>query len=131
LAAAACAAGPAPIARDHPIIGVWRFEVPDTGCVETYIVRADGTTATVSAAERSESAFEISAQPSARGFYRWTDRITRNNGKPDCGGGVTEIGRETTLYVRMSNDKSWMILCAQEDLRQCMGPLARVEGRAL
>ncbi|MBS0319074.1 MAG: hypothetical protein JSR18_00910 [Proteobacteria bacterium] len=125
---AATAFAPTPLPHDHPMVGVWNFALPDGDCVETYVIRADGTTAVVSGEERSESAYEISAQPSARGFYRWSDRVTRNNGKADCGGGHTPVGQQTTLYVRMAPDASAMLLCAQENFRQCIGPLVRARG---
>ncbi len=128
---AATALKPTPLPHDHPMVGVWHFEVPDSECVETYVIRADGTTAVVSGDERSESAYVISAKPSGRGFYAWSDRITRNNGKADCGGGRTPVGQETTLYVRMAPDGNAMILCAQENFRQCIGPLVRARGDAL
>ena len=131
VALAATAAPPGKVEPSHPLVGIWQFQLPDSSCTETYLIRADGTTAVTSGAERSESAFEVSAKPSAKGFYRWTDRITRTNGKPDCGGGRTPIGQETTLYVRMSPSSDAMILCADETLDRCMGPLVRMEAQAL
>jgi hypothetical protein len=125
------AAPPAKVEPSHPLVGVWQFQLPDGSCTETYLIRADGTTAVTSGAERSESAFEISPKPSAKGFYRWTDRVTRTNGKPDCGGGKTPIGQQTTLYVRMSPRSDAMILCADESLERCIGPLVRMQAQQL
>jgi hypothetical protein len=127
----AAAAPPTKVEPSHPLVGVWQFQLPDGSCTETYLIRADGTTAVKSGEERSESAFEISPKPSAKGFYRWTDRVTRTNGKPDCGGGKTPIGQKTTLYVRMSPSSDAMILCADETLERCIGPLVRMEAQEL
>ena len=131
LPAAAAGGAPAHIAPSHPLVGVWQFALPDGSCTETYLIRADGTTTVQSGQEHSESAFEISPAPSAKGFYKWTDRVVRNNGKPDCGGGKTPIGTQSTLYVRMNPDGDVMILCATESLDRCIGPLVRMEGAKL
>lgn len=60
----------APPPADHPILGIWRFTLPDGSCSEIYRFRADGTTLVTSAEEVSESTFNIPAQPSASGFYK-------------------------------------------------------------
>jgi hypothetical protein len=125
------AAGTARIAPSHPLVGVWQFALPDGSCTETYLIRADGTTTVQSGEEHSESTFEISARPSAKGFYKWTDRVVRSNGKPDCGGSKTPVGTQSTLYVRMNPDSDVMILCADETLDRCIGPLVRMEGEKL
>ncbi|HAK92433.1 MAG TPA: hypothetical protein DCP94_12665, partial [Massilia timonae] len=79
-------------AADHPILGIWRLAVPATHCLETYRFRADGTTLVTSAAEISESVYTIPNEPDPDGFYRLTDRVTKDNGKPDCSGNVMKPG---------------------------------------
>ncbi len=75
----------------HPLIGTWRIDLQN-GCFEEYELRADGTKLSRSGEERNESIFEISERPLPSGFFRWVDKITKGNGKPDCGGAVTELG---------------------------------------
>src|SRR5689334_11414733 len=70
----------------HPIVGIWKLSLPDLGCSETYRFRPDGTTLVTSAQEISESEYRIPAKPSAKGYYRLEDRITKDNGKKDCAG---------------------------------------------
>ena len=94
------AAPPHPTAKDHPIIGRWVISLPDGSCSETYTFRPDGTTLVTSGEEVAESVFEISAKPSASGFYKWTDKLVKDNGKKDCSGQITDVGRKTTNYIR-------------------------------
>lgn len=122
---------PKPLPASHPLVGVWRFALPDGSCTETYLIRADGSTLVSSGLERTESAFDISLEPDAQGFYAWTDRIVKTNGKADCGGGISSVGLQSTIYVRMSPKHDRMILCAQATLRNCIGPLVRAEGQQL
>jgi len=77
-------APPMPPKGNHPVLGAWSWRVQNGNCVETYLFRADGTTLVTSGANVGESAYEISAEPSSMGFYRWNDRITKDNGKRDC-----------------------------------------------
>src|SRR5262249_30135772 len=44
-----------PPSPDHPIVGTWYVYVTDTDCVETWEIRADGTTHNFSGAEESFS----------------------------------------------------------------------------
>jgi hypothetical protein len=129
LAARAGAAAPdAPPALDpvHPIVGTWKFTLADGICAETYHFRKDGTTVVTSGAEVTESAYEISAAPSARGYYKLVDRITRDNGKKDCTGELTKVGREATTYIRFHPSGDMIIFCESESLDNCIGPLNRI-----
>lgn len=112
----------------HPLVGTWRFDVPDTGCAEIYRFRADGTSIVTSGSEVAESEFKVSATPSSRGFYTWTDTIVKDNGKPDCSGQITGVGRKTTNYIRFDRSGQRFIVCRREDLRACFGPLQRIGG---
>ena len=88
-----------PLPKDHPLVGTWRIDVPSLKCYEIYEIRTDGTSRVSSATERAESDFEISAQPSARGFYRWVDKIVKDNGQPDCSGSIMQAGHVATNFI--------------------------------
>lgn len=118
-------------ASDHPILGIWRLEVPDTNCSETYRFRADGTTLVTSAAEISESVYTIPNEPDAEGFYRLTDRITKDNGKPDCSGNVMKPGANVTHFVRFHPSGKLFLLCAEASIEACIGPFTRVRGEEI
>jgi len=123
--------GPHGPASDHPILGIWRLAVPDTGCLETYRFRADGTTLVTSAAEISESVYTIPNQPDPEGFYRLTDRITKDNGKPDCSGNVMKPGANATHFVRFHPSGKLFLLCAEASINACIGPFTRVRGEEI
>jgi hypothetical protein len=115
---------------NHPILGTWIFAVPDTDCEETYYVRQDGTTLVTSGHEVAESVYEIDDEPSAKGFYKNTDRIVKDNGKPDCAGNITKIGTEVINYIRFHPSSNMMIICKDESLEACFGPLFRLGGES-
>ena len=128
LGAPALAAAPAGVAADHPILGIWRLEVPDAGCAETYRFRADGTTFVTSAAEVSESVYTIPTQPDKQGFYRLTDRITKDNGKPDCSGNVMKPGAQVINFIQFHPSRALFLMCADRTMQTCIGPFQRVRG---
>ena len=134
LLAAAAPGGPAladpPHApkTNHPIIGAWVFAVPDTECEETYYMRQDGTTLVTSGEEVAESVYEIADEPSPKGYYRNVDRIVRDNGKKDCAGSITKVGTEVTNYIRFHPSGNMIIICRDESLAACFGPLFRLGG---
>lgn len=115
--------------RDHPIIGTWTLMVPGTDCEETYFVRQDGTTLVTSGEEVAESVYEITDEPSAKGFFKNKDKIVKDNGGKDCAGEVTKVGAEVTNYIRFHPSKNLMIICRDESLDACIGPLYRVGGQ--
>lgn len=112
----------------HPLVGTWTVSIPGSDCTETYVIRADGTTLVTSADEIAESEFEIAPKPSRQGFYKWADTIVKDNGKKDCGGAVTPVGRTITHYIRFSPDEDKFIICREESLDACFGPFIRQEG---
>jgi hypothetical protein len=71
----------APLSSGHPLVGSWWAEFPKFKCSEEFEIRADGTRVSRSGEERNESEFVITPLPSAKGYYKFTDRITKNNGK--------------------------------------------------
>jgi hypothetical protein len=120
---------PRPTTRDHPIIGRWSITLPDESCSETYTFRPDGTSLVTSGEEIAESVFEISPKPSPQGFYKWTDRLVKDNGKKDCTGETTEVGQVVTNFVRFHPSGVAFIMCAKESLDSCIGPFMRVGGQ--
>lgn len=124
-------AGAEPPRPDHPLVGAWTFSLPDGSCSETYRFLPDGTSVTTSGEEIGESKYGVSAEPSAKGFYKLTDTVTKANGKNDCGGSVTPVGKETTNFIRFDDAEERMIICRNESLEMCFGPLRRVRGQAV
>lgn len=116
---------PKPLASNHPLVGTWRIDLPSMNCFEEYTLRADGTKSSLSAQERNESVFELSPEPSAKGFYRWADKITKGNGKPDCSGAITEVGHVAVNFVRLHPSGKRFLLCESEALSSCYAEFYR------
>ena len=133
-AAAAASAGDAPPApatplrADHPFLGAWQITRQDSDCAEIYRIDRSGHTLITSADEVAQSTFTMSDQPSARGYYKWVDTLTKDNGKKDCWGQITKPGKTTTRYVLMNPAQTRFIVCTSEDGRQCLGPFVKLEG---
>ena len=128
LALSACAASnlrPTPSA-DHPIIGKWTWTLPDGKCSETYDFRTDATTFVTSGEEVAESTYEISAAPSPNGFYKIVDTVTKTNGSRDCAGQPTPIGDTAINFIRIHPSGNMFLMCQNESLNACFGPLRRV-----
>ena len=129
LAGLAAAEPPRRPKSTHPIVGTWAFMVPDTDCEETYYMRRDGTSLVTSGEEVSESIYQIDDEPSAKGFYKSRDRLVKDNGKMDCSGEVMKVGKEVTNYIRFHPSGDMIIICRDESLEACFGPLHRVQGQ--
>ena len=117
-----------PVRSDHPIVGIWKLELPDGSCEETYRIRADGTSLVTSAEEISETRFVIDDKPDAEGFYKSQDTITKNNGKLDCSGNTMKVGQSATNYLLFHGSGNMFLMCYQRDTRACIGPFIRVRG---
>jgi len=113
---------------DHPIIGSWKLTLPNSSCYEVYLFRANGTTLVTSGEDIGESEFTVSDQPSPKGFYKWVDRIVKDNGKKDCVGETMVIGDVVTKYLRFKPSGDMFLICDTEDLKSCIGPLVKVKG---
>ena len=122
LSAAACRAGAPP--AGHPLLGSWELVLPGSKCVETYDYRADGTSHTVSAAEETVTDYQVSATPSAQGYYELTVTLRSSNGKPDCSGQLTPVGKPFTLYLAPL--RGGFLMCFDPALQRCQGPLTRL-----
>ncbi|MEO7578983.1 MAG: hypothetical protein ABIT83_15350 [Massilia sp.] len=123
------AAAAPPLPADHPILGNWRLTLDGGRCSEVYHFRGDGTSLVTSALEVAESEYEIPAKPSAKGFYRMTDRITKDNGKKDCSGEVTKIGSRATNFIQFHPSGDLFLMCVSESLDACIGPFERIAGQ--
>jgi len=117
-----------PLRADHPFLGAWQVTRSDNDCAEVYRVDRRGHTLITSADEVAESTFTMSDQPSPRGYYKWVDTLTKDNGKKDCWGQITKPGKTTTRYLMMNPAGDRFIICTAEDGRQCFGPFVKVEG---
>ncbi|MGY0194723.1 hypothetical protein ACWA7J_06565 [Leptothrix sp. BB-4] len=125
----ACAADDfkrSPLPFDHPLIGAWRIDVPGTGCHEVYTINPDGTTAVTSGQQAAESEFVIDVKPSPRGFYKWVDKLVKDNGLPDCMGSVMTVGHEATNFIIVHPSRPEFLMCSDESLSACIGPFRRI-----
>jgi hypothetical protein len=127
-ASPASAAAPS---ASHPLLGIWVLSIPQLGCSETYHFRGDGTTLVKSAAEIGESEFTVSEQPSAKGYYKMVDTVTKDNGKRDCAGEVTKVGSRATNYLRFHPEGTRFVMCQDESMDACIGPFERVPGEGI
>jgi hypothetical protein len=118
-------------AASHPILGIWKLTLPDGSCSEIYRFRGDGTSLVTSYQEVSESEFSIPAEPSAKGFYRLDDKVTKDNGKKDCTGGITKIGNKVTHFVHFHPSGLLFVMCVAESLDACIGPFRRLHGQEI
>ena len=75
-----------------------------------------------SGAQIGASEFEISARPSARSFYKWVDKIVKDNGKPDCSGEIMEIGHVATNFILVHPSGRQFLMCEAENIGTCIGP---------
>lgn len=129
LALSVAAAEPAPpgLSPSHPLIGTWRIELPALQCHELYVLRADGTSTVTSAQEQAESEFTLSPEPDEQGFYKLTDRVVADNGKPDCAGDITPVGDVSVTWIRLHPQGKSFLMCFEANLRRCLGPFVRQE----
>lgn len=109
---------------DHPLIGTWVITAPN-GCVESYTVRANGTATITSADEVAESQLTLSDQASRRGFFKWTEKVLKDNGMKDCSGQPGDAGRVSVAFIFLNQDKNQFAMCEREDHSACIGPFVR------
>ena len=127
LGAAAAPPEGRPLRADHPLIGAWALRADDGGCTEIYRISREGTSLVTSADEVAQTRFEVSDQPSTKGYYKWVDTIVKDNGKKDCSGKVTKP-HTTTSYILMSETRKAFISCQNESTKACIGPFVKIEG---
>lgn len=114
-----------PLPTNHPLVGAWRIDVPNTQCYEIYDMRADGTLQVVSGAQQADAEFSLAKKPDGEGFYKWTNKITNHNQQPDCLGTVMQTGHEATFYITFHSTGDQFLLCERADLSACFGPFVR------
>ena len=124
------AAGPLPAvpaaAVPHPLAGSWSWSLPGQQCAETWKYRADGIRESSSGEEVTKSNYQVAPQPSITGFYRLTEIVTESNAKKDCSGDLHQVSAEPlTRFIQFSPDLKQLIVCRQESLKACFGPLQR------
>lgn len=124
------AAEPLPPARaPHPLTASWSWTLPEKSCTERLDYRANGTRQGSSGEETTKSRYEVAAIPSLLGFYRLTETVTDSNGKRDCSGDLHEApGEPVTRFIQFSPKKDQLIVCREESLKACFGPLKRLPG---
>lgn len=111
----------------HPLVGRWAWVLPGKSCGESLAYRADGTRSASSGQEQTQSRYEISAMPSLLGFYRLSETVTQSNDKPDCAGDLhPSTGEPVTRFVQFSPKHDQFIVCKEEELKACYGPLKRM-----
>ena len=122
------AAGAAtPLRADHPIVGAWRLELPETGgCKEIYRIGRDGRARITSAEEVAEAEFAIDDQPDGDGFYASVNTIVKDNGKRDCSGQVTQPGQTLPAFILFHPSGDRLLMCRDRTMRACIGPLVRM-----
>lgn len=117
-----------PLPEGHPLIGMWRIQVPGMACSEVYDIRADGTMNVTSSTQVVKAEFSVGKEQEAGGFYRWTDHILNENGQPDCMGNVMQVGHSATHFITVHTDGDRFLLCQKPDIDTCIGPFTREAG---
>ena len=122
---AALPAAPA-VPAQHPVVGNWTWTLPGKQCTETWQYRANGMQQGRSGEEVTQSSYEVSPVPSLLGFYRLTETLQEANGKRDCSGDLHEVsGAPLTRFIQFSPKQEQLIICKEESLTACFGPLKR------
>ena len=120
-------AAEAPAPAPHPLTGSWSWTLAQKPCTERLEYRAGGMRHSSSGEEMAQSRYHVSPIPSLLGFYRLTEAVTESNAKADCAGDVHEAGGEpVTRYLQFSPKKDQLIVCREESLKACFGPLKRL-----
>ena len=115
----------APTAQ-NPLTGSWSWTLPGKQCTETWHYRANGTRTGNSGEEALQSRYQIRPCPSLLGFYRLDETVTAANGKRDCAGDLHEVSDEpVTRFIQFSPKRDQFIVCREESLNACFGPLKR------
>ena len=116
----------APASAPHPLTGVWSWTLPGKACTERLDYRASGIRLGSSGEETTQSRYDIAPIPSLLGFYRLTETVTESNGKADCSGDVHQAPGEPVMrFIQFSPKKDQLIVCREESLKACFGPLKR------
>lgn len=112
----------------HPLVGLWRINLPEQRCSEIYDIRTDGTAQILSGGQVVKTRYDISLTPNPQGFYTWVDTVVQVNSEPDCMGNVVPNGNVATNYIVMHGSGSKFMMCQKADLETCFGPFLKEEG---
>lgn len=114
-----------PRSLKHPLIGYWESTVPESGCLETYWFKEDGTAVFTSGNEQLEARYEVTPQPDAHGFFKLKHRVTLSNQALDCTRQSSAVNSEQTSFLLFKPDGSSFISCDEDDpaLESCFGPI--------
>ncbi|HSI44761.1 MAG TPA: hypothetical protein VK950_01190 [Methylophilus sp.] len=109
----------------HPLVGYWESTIRETGCLESYWFKEDGTAVFTSGDEQLEAHYEVSPQPDGQGFFKLTHRVTLSNKKLDCTRQTSEVNNEQSSYVLFQPDGRSFIACDDDNpsLETCFGPI--------
>ncbi|MEO7887674.1 MAG: hypothetical protein ABIR76_13140 [Polaromonas sp.] len=124
-------AAPIRATAPHPLVGTWSWTLPgkEKACTETWQYHANGTRLTTSGEEVTRGDYNITAAPSAQGFYRLSDTVTESNGKRDCSRDLHEASDPPAVrFIQFSPKQDQFIVCKAESLEACFGPFRRVPG---
>lgn len=105
-----------------PILGRWEWKSDKGDCAETYEYLPNGLKRSQSGEESIEKRYTIT--PIRIGEYAVSETITTTNGKPDCVGAVSTVGRTAQLYLFIL-DANKYLTCATTDRATCFGVASR------
>lgn len=114
--------------QEHPLVGLWRINLPEQNCAEIYDIRTDGTTQILSGGQVVQTRYDISLRPNAQGFYTWVDTVVKVNDQPDCMGHKVPNGNVATNYIVMHATGSKFMMCQKAELDTCFGPFLKEAG---
>ena len=114
--------------KEHPLVGLWRINLPEQRCSEIYDIRTDGTTQILSGGQIVKTRYDISLTPDTQGFYRWVDTVMQVNSEPDCMGNVVPNGNVATNYIVLHGSGAKFMMCQKADLETCFGTFLKEEG---
>lgn len=125
------------LAANQPLVGLWQSVIQSQGgvapnkggattCRETLDYRVNHIRLGASGKEITRATFDVSATPSAAGFYRVTETVLASNGKVDCAGDVHAATDNTVVrFFQFSPKHDQFIVCKSESLAACFGPFVR------
>ncbi|MES2414531.1 MAG: hypothetical protein V4614_12060 [Pseudomonadota bacterium] len=118
--------GVAYAADAHPLAGSWSWKPFGSQCVETFEYRLNNTLQGTSGESLSEWNYTVTPQASEKGFYKVVETSMRHNGRKDCSGDtVDSSGTVNERFIQFSPARDMMLVCRQESLTACFGPLRR------
>jgi hypothetical protein len=113
---------------NHLLLGSWTWTRDENQCTEIYEYRADGTNHIVSGEERTDNRYKLSAAKTEDGFYTLTSTVVKDHGGKDCADADNDdTGATFTVYVTFTPEGDQHLVCFEENLKRCFGPLRRLE----